>query len=118
MKEQMEQQRADERLEQLERRLETVYAWAGEQVATHQPTVTGAIDVSIRSTDDLASRVGEYVENNVFCSECRTRWPCNDAKNVRMLREVLDGHLTPYQVHEMFKRSKVREGQVRFDVRF
>lgn len=63
--------------------------WRSDMMKRHQPYISGRIDVSGSPAADMRADFIGRIERNIWCTECRTPFPCREVSNLRQLREVL-----------------------------
>jgi hypothetical protein len=111
----------DSAVEELRSRLGTIAHYAEAQKKLHTPYVSGTLDVSTRSTEQKSKALCDQIGQNLWCSECQTRWPCRKIEEARTLQRFAQGHLDEQQEDD-FKTTirnmvpRKREGQLQVHV--
>lgn len=69
---------------------DVVRSWTQAQLNLHQPYLSGGTpDVSISSQENLHGDLLKKIGQNIWCSECRTPWPCSNIDRLRKLRRAV-----------------------------
>lgn len=77
------------KIENLQAQLNVAREWALEQLKLHMPSAH-CLDLSIAGDGEhLKERFLEELGKNIYCSGCRTPWPCKRIDSLHLLREIV-----------------------------
>ncbi|XKH58669.1 hypothetical protein LG293_16595 (plasmid) [Citricoccus nitrophenolicus] len=85
-------ERAHDERNRAEEKIGRAHALIRHELAHHQPR-SFSLDLSSSTTEELRAELAERISEGrgVFCTICRTPWPCQSIAVFRQLRDVLYG---------------------------
>jgi hypothetical protein len=78
--------RKDAEIQELRSRMGTVAAWAESLRNLHLPYISGKMDTSVSTGEQKVTSLCNQIKQNLWCSECSTRWPCKALDDLQQLR--------------------------------
>lgn len=116
-KRQIERALADknDEIRELKNKLGAIHDHADAMLDLHMPRISGALDLSICPSEERKDELLRKIGNNLWCTECSTRWPCASIDTLKELRDYARGRLSEagqvaFESRALTMEPKKREG--------